>query len=185
MLKGVETTFYFIVFVFMLLFSVVVHTNDKENVVFHFIFRNRVITQDSYLFLSKLLNRLVKEKRIEPGAAFDTNSYFQNSNFASYVKPIDHNSLTNERELSMSERRTVNTFYSREFETKFIPRIKFQRRVYLFQRAFLYDHLRIPHPWPVTVKWFQTEQKLPVFTSILEDESDWNRLSVPNRFDGW
>lgn len=185
MFKGAETTLYFIGFVFTLLFFVVVHTNDKGNVVLHFIFRDRVITQDSYSFLFNLLNRLVKEKRIEPGAAFDTNSFFQNSNFASYMKPIDHNSLTNERELSMSERRTVNTFYSREFEHKFIPRIKFQRKEYLFQRGFLYDHIRIPHPWPVGVKWFQKNQNHSVFTSILEDESDWDRLSVPNRFDGW
>lgn len=128
---------------------------------------------------------MAKEKRIEPGAAFDIKTFYENNNFAAYIQPIDHNSLVNERDLPMSERNTVNTFYSREFEGKFFPRIKLTRKDFLLERGFLYDHLRIPHPWPVTIHWLQKNHKYPMYTAFLEDESDYKEVSYSNQFNGW
>lgn len=127
----------------------------------------------------------MKEKRVEPGAAFDPKTFYDNNNFAAFMKPIDHNSLVTERDVPLQERTTLNTFYSREHEDNFIPRVKLIRKDYLFENAFIYDNLRIPHHWPVTIRWFQKNHKQPIYTSALEDEKDWKEMSLPNRYAAW
>ena len=129
--------------------------------------------------------RYVKDKRVEPGAAFDAKTFYDNNNFAAFMKPIDHNSVINERDVPMQERSTMNTFYSRQYEDNFLPRVRLVRRDYFFETATIYDHLRIPHHWPVSVRWFQKNHKQPIYTSFLEDEKDWKELSLPNRLEGW
>lgn len=87
--------------------------------------------------------------------------------------------------LAPGERNTVNSFYSREFEQRFYPKIRLNHKGYSFEKGYLYDNIRVPHPWPSTRKWMSVDNEYSILILQLDTEQDVETLTLPNRFYEW